>query len=141
MIKIIAETIDGLYKDSKELQRLIRTCKTKRVSNWWYLHGKLQDNVGFDKGIMLDNEQLKCLVYTDKDISKVYKEWYLEDGIYDIQIVQIDEPCKGYFWTEFRKFGNIEGVVPIMHGLVCYADDKEANEYAYKKYYEKSEIL
>ena len=90
---------------------------------------------------MLDNEQLKCLVYTDKDISKVYKEWYLEDGIYDIQIVQIDEPCKGYFWTEFRKFGNIEGVVPIMHGLVCYADDKEANEYAYKKYYEKSEIL
>lgn len=138
MIEIIAETSDGIYKDSEEIKELLKTHKTKRVSNWWFLHGKLEDEIEFDKGIILDNDSLKYLEYTDKDNHKQYKEYYLEDGIYDIKIIQLDKPCKGYFWTFFEEFGNIKGVVPMMHGLVCYADDKEANEYAYRRYTEKA---
>lgn len=141
MIKIIVETLDSLYKDSEELQEILKTCKTKRVSNWWYLHGKLESDIGYDKGIMLDNDLLECLEFTDKDISKSYQMWYLKDGVYDVEIIQINKPCKGYFWTTFEKFSNIDGIVPHTHGLVCYSDDKEANKYAYKKYVEKSLIL
>lgn len=141
MIEIIAETVDGIFNDSKELRKILRKNKTKRVSNWWYLHGELEEDVGFDKGIMLDNDSLKCLEYIDKDINKQYKTYYLGDGIYDVKITQINKPCKGYFWTEFRNCGNIEGKVPVMHGLVCYTDDEKANKYALTKFKEKSEIL
>lgn len=137
MIEIIAETLEDL---SKELQKLIKNKKTKYVSNWWYLHGQLESDFHFDKGIMLDNDLLKYLEYT-QDSGRIYKEYYLPDGIYDVKIIQSNKPCKGYFWTHFQEFGNIKGIVPVMHGLVCYSNDKKANEYAYKKYCEKSEII
>lgn len=115
------------------------TMQPKIISNWWYFHGKLEDDIGFDKGIMLDNNQLKSLKFTDKDIPKEYEMFYLPNGIYDVKVN--DKPCIGYFWTIFNTYRNIDGIIPNMHGLVCYKDDIKANKYAYNKFIEKSEIL
>ena len=135
-IKIVAETIDGLYNASEDDIK-----DRKRTSNWWYLHGELEDLVGFDKGIIVDAPNLKHKVFIDKDINKQYTLHYLETGIYDVEIVGIDKLCKAYFWTSFEEFSNIDGIVPCMRGLVVFKDDKKANNYAYKKYCERSEIL
>ena len=113
--------------------------QTKRISNWWYLHGKLEEDVGYDKALMLDNDQLKSLKYTDKDNSKEYEIYYLPDGIYDVMVD--DKPCNGYFWTIFSACKNIDGIVPNMHGLVCYKDDEKSNKYAYRKYNERTEYI
>lgn len=135
MIEIIAST---KYGNSNKLKKILKERHTKYISDWWYLHGMLEDDMGFDKAIMLDNNYLKYLEFTDKDINKQYKLYYLPDNIYKIKVLQTDKPCTGFFWTTFEKFRNVEGIVPYMHGLVCYSDDQKACEYAFKKYNEKA---
>lgn len=152
-ITVIAQTIDGIYNYSEDMKPLLNN-RRKPISSWWYLHGELESVVGFDKGIIVSHEHL-----LKKDISfkenynknesqlwvsnpdSVEKVYYLEDGIYDVEVLGIDKPCIGYFWTSFEQYDNVIGEYPIMRGLVCFKDDKEGVEHAEKKYNEKSTWL
>ena len=143
-LKIIAETLDGYYHPSTSLEAVKHLIEyaPKGVSSWWYLHGKLQDLVGYDKAIIVEfSPMLLHKTYIDKDINKEYTKKYLPDGIYEVEILDIDKPCVGYFWTEFEEFDNIVGEVPTMRGLVVFKDDVKAVNYAKEMYIKKSTFL
>lgn len=107
------------------------------VSSWWYLHGDLESIVGYDKGVFCNLEEFPLLIkncYFNGN-----KEYFdvvcLKDGIYDVEVIGIKEPCIGYFWISNHYD------IPECRGLVCLKSDKEGCEYAFKKYNEKSIIL
>lgn len=144
-ITIAAFTVNGIYAARIAKPQLIkqeqRIGDKNHISGWWYLHGKLERKVRYDKGQIISKNNLlfKEILYKDDNTHR--KIYYLEDGIYDVKVIGIKHPCVGYFWTTFKKFDNIEGIVPQMHGLVCYKNDLEAVKYAEKKYNERSEWL
>lgn len=110
-------------------------------SNFWYLHGQLEADVGFDLALFTsNNKELLYDYFTIKEDNKIIKRkgfYYLPEGIYDVKVIGFNKPCKGYFWTQF--FNSHE--THFQRGLVVYADDKEANNYAYERFQEKSKIL
>ena len=66
------------------------------------------------------------------------------NGIIPVEVEGFDKPCVGYFWTTEEREVEWKGKkYPFWNqrGLVCFADDKEACEYAKKKYEEKSDML
>ena len=111
--------------------------KNSIVSNWWYLHGNLDSEIGYDKGVFCNLEDFN--LYIKNCYYNGNKRYFdivcLEDGIYDVEIIGIDKPCVGYFWIINKEH------IPECHGLVCFKDDKEACEYAEQKYKEKSQYL
>lgn len=151
-ITIIAQTLDGIYNYQEAMKPLLDN--RKLISSWWYLHGELESKVGYDKGIIVSHEHLlkknisfkknnnengSQLWVSDPDSFK--EVYYLEDGIYNVNILGINKPCIGYFWTNFKQYDNIVGDYPEMRGLVVFKDDIEGNEYAKKCYKEKTSIL
>lgn len=143
-LRIISKNYDGsLYNvnDPKEYTDSITRHYYKDhgiiVSNWWYLHGKLEDEIGYDKGVFCNLEDFN--LYIKNCYFNGNKEYFdvvcLEDGIYDVEVIGIDKPCVGYFWITDKEH------IPACRGLVCFKDDKEACEYAEQKYNEKSQYL
>lgn len=140
-------------------------------SNYWYLHGQLETDVGFDLALFtIDNKDLMCDQFILKKNNKIIKReefYYLPERIYDVKVIGFDKPCKGYFWTQSFNLYLPEGIHDIktiefnkpckdyfctksfnlyktdhlQRGLVVYADDKEANDYAYECFKEKSKII
>ena len=96
---------------------------SKRLA-WTYLHGKLQDEVGYDI-YQIDN--------TNWDFSRNEEGGYFEEniptGIYECEYN--GKKCLLYYWMCSRR----------QHGLVVYKDDLAANEYALRKYNEKSSFI
>ena len=78
-------------------------------SNFWYLHGKLVDIVGYDRAIMLNAEKIGML-------SGIV-------GIVSVFIYNVIEPCIGYFWKD-------AGYPNVQMGYVCLLSDKESREWA-----------
>lgn len=53
---------------SEDIQFLINN--RKRISNWWYLHGELESEVGYDKGFIVSHEYLlkKDIIWKEDNI-------------------------------------------------------------------------
>lgn len=120
-LKILANQVDGSFYDNETVYDNLSE-NVKSSGHWWYLHGQLQEDVGYDKGYIenIKPEQLENrLGYLDIKLN----------GIYEVEIKGISKPCIGYFWVDSMKFGR---------GLVCYKDDTEAIEYAREQYEKKS---
>lgn len=143
-LKIAAIKVNGtIYKYEGDIYELMDDLTEKCysdtdyiTSDWWYLHGELEKEVGYDTGIFLNLESFetiieKCYFNGNKEYFNVV---YLKDGIYDVEVLNIDKPCIGYFWIA-------DDNVPKLRGLVAFKDDKEAIDYITKKYNEKSKIL
>lgn len=130
--------------------------KEERDNNgWWYLDGELESYVCNDKayvtncqsgGFAIETINWSSIsgsqVKTIKD-PMIRTEMYF-NGIANVEIEGIDKPCIGFFWTSEEQDVFWEGLpYPIwkQRGLVCFADDKLAIEYAKKKYEEKSMFL
>lgn len=142
MIIINPYNIQGEYLN-KEIDSSKYSKDYEYFSNWWYLHGELQDEIGYDKATIIDtDEEILYKIYLDKRNNLLYKEYYFRNGIYNVKVLGFeDRPVKGFFWTEFKTFSNIKGEIPIMHGLVVFNDDKENFEYAKEKFKERSKFL
>lgn len=144
-LKILAEHYDGSLHNVENPRDYMDSTtqhyyedRNTTVSNWWYLHGDLESEIGYDKGVFCNLEDFNLLIkncYFNGN-----KEYFdvvcLEDGIYDVEVIGIDKPCIGYFWINETNNG-----IPECRGLVCFKDDKEACEYTEQKYNEKSQIL
>lgn len=121
---IIAKQVDGsLYKSNINYEDLSEDIKDS--GNWWYLHGRLQDDVGYDKGLIenIRPEQVENRCgYPDINLN----------GEYEVEIRGIDKPCIGYFWIDSIGLGR---------GLVCYKDDLEEIKFAKENYKEKSSSI
>lgn len=161
MTKILKMVCDW----NPEAQNLIKKALEENKFNldrnsWWYLHGKLEKLCNYDKAVVLNLSEFPeyqgdTLKWTSivGDIAEVTKfEENKEIKINDIipvQVIGINEPCIGYFWTtdertvtaqckngRTRKFQHW-----CQRGLVCLKDDTEACKYAKEKYLKKTSHL
>lgn len=102
------------------------------LSNWWYLHGDLQALIGFDRGIILNYGEIPTLYkrveYPDH---KYFNVLFIEDGIYDAEVLGVSEPCIAYLWKDKN----------MLRGLVCLKRDIEGCKEAFEKYVNKPLIL
>lgn len=103
----------------------------REYASWWYLHGKLQDLVGYDKATVTNLKEGNF-----GKLSKEYGYMMCVDGIIPVEIEGVSEPCVGYFWTVKRTDDWWD-----QRGLVCFKSDTEGCEYAEKKYNEKPSFL
>lgn len=80
--------------------------------NFWYLHGKLEDILGYDKAEFTE------------DPGKL-------SGIYEVEVVGISGECIGFFWMREDQ----------QRGLVCFKEDLEACQVAIRKYTERASTI
>lgn len=126
-----------------------------RESNWFYLHGKLEDNCGYDRAIIINYNEIETketinweTISGDK-VTKCISPYPVKtnylNGIYKVEIKDIEYPCTGYFWTtnEHTVYDeqNESHLYWEQRGLVVADDDKEAVEYALNKYKTKAIYL
>lgn len=124
-------------------------------NSWWYLHGKLTDLVGYDKAISTNcksggfsKETINWSEIEGNVVTSLSNDFPTSqiciDGIVDVEIEEIEEPCVGYFWTTNNRLIYWEGK-PYdyweQRGLVCLKSDIEGCKYAKEKYEEKSTKL
>lgn len=129
---------------------------TERDNNsWWYLHGKLQSLVGFDKAIVTNCKSGKfakeTIYWTEIvgnrviNVASEYPHYQMHfNGEVDVEIEGIDKLCKGFFYVTNEHniyYKDQEYLYWEQRGLVCFADDIEACKYARKKMNQKSQIL
>lgn len=144
----------------KEIREIVESNKYPH-RNSWYLHGRLEEEMGYDIAHFYDvpNELLKESAdwFTIKRIGDNYEKAYGKlrsdkktlsphiNGVYECEVYGTDEPCVGYFWTSEEEevdFGN--GIVkPVwrQRGLVVFFNDGDANAYARSMMSKKSEHL
>ena len=138
--------------------------KGRNRNSWWYLHGKLEQVSSpenpYDKAVTLNlNEfsEYTRLAFKWHEIrngvSKEPDPQFFQDmhinGIIDVEVYGVEEPCVGYFWTNDRgtcinidKDGNtMEFEMWEQRGLVCLKSDTEACEYAQQEYNKRSRFL
>lgn len=122
-------------------------------NSWWYLHGSLESEFGFDKGTAMNSKSAGYSLETvnwreinNHTVTEVRPGQPLLihrmhiDGEVPVEIHGSDKPAVGFFWTEDRGDVEYEGrTYPHwqQRGLVCYADDKEGCEYAREVLHEK----
>ena len=153
VLKMIA---DGLF-DSREnlLKRYAEIPVDERDNNsWWYLHGQLESDVHFDKATAVNcktagysRETINWKEICGDTVTKVEKNgsmcihrMYI-NGEVPVEIEGIDKACVGFFWTEDCEdvqWKNKKYPHWNQRGLVCYADDTEACEYAREKMNERA---
>lgn len=108
-----------IIPDLKKNRRKIRTISDEEFfpAGWWYLHGQIQDRVGFDLAVISNfKSALQGAPHIDSVVTcKVY-----HNGKY--------LPCIGYFWIDCNQH---------QRGLVCLKRDREAREDAYQKMRQK----
>lgn len=145
----------------REIREIVESNKYSHCSGW-YLHGHLQDRMGYDIADFYDvpNELLKesadwCTIKRriSDNCEKAYGELRSDkktlvphiNGVYECEVYGTDETCVGYFWTaeeEDVDFGN--GIVkPVwrQRGLVVFLNDVDANAYARSMMAQRCEFI
>lgn len=154
ILKLIVDNVNWIkinptikYEDIPEHER--------DNNSWWYLHGKLEELVGYDKAIAINcfslgisKETLHWSSIHGDNVTEVYDEkpYYRMyfNGKISVEIDGIDKPCIGYFWTTDESpiyYKRRKDLYWCQRGLVCLADDKEACRYAALKMQERTRML
>lgn len=116
-------------------------------NNWWYLHGKLEDILGYDKASVINAKECPEYIRMIHGIDSlsgdktIIPELYIND-IIECEVVGVEEPCIGYFWTT-NKWAKecFDDPHWDQRGLVCLKSDIGGCEYALSRYKEKSRSL
>lgn len=104
-------------------------------NSFWYLHGKLEEFVGYDKAIAIN-----CKTLGISKFSYLFGDFEMHfTGIIPVKIEGIRKACIGYFWTD--DFISDGEEAWNQRGLVCFKDDKDSCEYAESQYKNKSHRL
>lgn len=127
---------------NKELHKKVKKYKPGITSyGGWYLHGQLENDVQYDLAdfytvpdeltrvvphfTCIQNNQV---TYTGKMIKVPHI-----NGVYRVNVLGIDKPCVGIFWTPVYGEYEYNGM-PWEHyrqsGLICYESDWEAIAHA-----------
>ena len=148
-LKMTAYQVDGnLYKSQYKSENDVPEDEMCHNS-WWYLHGELQDIVGFDKAITTNcktagysKETINWTSIEGSEVKSVRKNKPLIhpvmhiNAIIPVEVEGIYKPCIGYFWTGGERLVSWKGkqyLVWQQRGLVCLKDDEKACEYALEK--------
>lgn len=148
---------DSIYKEAENTDNVA-------YNNRWYLHGELEYRLGYDRASIINArecpEYIKLVPEVDRlkgyeniwtgkvDSFKLIPHLYAK-GIIECEVIGIEEPCIGYFWTTNElpmmitsKDGmKYEGTYWFQRGLICLKSDIEGCEYAFKKYNEKTDMI
>lgn len=145
-MKVLKMIADWRYIDKVSNPKTRKDIPLEERDNnsWWYLHGELENYVGFDKATVTNcksggfaRKTINATIIAGDIVERVvneepYYEMYF-NGVVDVEIEGIERPCKGFFYTANERQCTYKGVAyPVwrQRGLVCFADDKEACEYA-----------
>lgn len=153
-LKLIAE---GRFDSHEEFyKRYDEIPADERDNNsWWYLHGQLESDCGYDKATAVNCKTAGYSVQTinykeicDDIVTKVKDSLLIHrmhiNGEVPVEIEGIAKKCIGFFWTIDRGkvvYKNKKYPDWMQNGLVCYADDEEACKYARKKMQEIAYII
>lgn len=148
----------NLFTRHDVMERVINTVPMDERDNnsGWYLHGKLESDVQYDKATVINcktagysRETINWKSIFGTRVSEIFEKKPLIHKMYlngevPVTIENVPKKCVGFFWTE--DYGNIiwEGrEYPYWHqrGLVCYADDTEACAYARQAMNERSVMI
>lgn len=124
-------------------------------NNWWYLHGQLESDCGYDKAVAINCQSAgfskETVDYSEiqgSTVTEIHSEEPIYrmcfDGICKVEAKNIDKPLIGFFWTSRKRsvrYKDKNYDYWNQSGLVCFEDDETAINYAYKKYLQKSPIL
>lgn len=154
-LKMIAVTISGDNAFGKMDFSEINNDETDN-SPWWYLHGDLEEKIGYDKGIAINCREIGISFPTinwrglrgseviEIDESRPEINVMHFTGVINVEIDGLDEPCVGFFWvTNERIVQYKDKLYPMweQRGLVCLKSDKEAIEYAQEKFSDCARFL
>ena len=158
-MKVLKMIADWRYKQKPKNTREYQDIPLNERDNssWWYLHGELEDFVGFDKATVtncLSGGFAKQSIRYEKIVGGVVESVYNNDespfyrmyfnGVVDVEIEGINQPCIGYFYTDKERKVTYKGKTYDLwkqRGLVCFKSDAEACFYAIKKMKEKCSFL
>ena len=149
----VLKVIPSPYLTDEEYDSIPRNERDN--NNWWYLHGQLESDCGYDKAIAINCQtagfSAKSIDFSEIQgniVTEIHSEEPIQrmrfDGICKVEVKNVDKPCIGFFWTQRDRIVKYkDGLYEYWNqsGLVCYVDDEQSVEYAYKKYLEKSSIL
>lgn len=151
-IKIVAESPTNYPIIPDEIKKQINP-----YNGASYLHGHLEEWANNDlfEFYGLPDSCLKgtCKWHTASGFYAVNNENKVEyrekphlNGVYEVEVYGLEVPCIGYFWTTNEREVTLKGTdvkFPIWQqcGLVCMANDGDANAYARAKMAEKADSL
>lgn len=102
--------------------------------NGWYFHGKLDSDLGYDKGSILDLPE----EYTVKQHQPSKDRFVMHsnlNGIFKCNVEGIPYECIAYLYT------TEENGYHYQRGYVCKSTDSEAIEDAKRHYYSKDSYI
>ena len=143
-LKITAYHVDGTLHKSKYNSENEVPEEEMCHNSWWYLHGELQSEVGYDKAITTNcnsagysKETIDWSNISDNVVTEVFKDMtrpvMCVNGEIPVEVEGFNRPCIGFFWTEERPdiiWKSKKYPFWRQRGLVCFADDEEACAYA-----------
>jgi hypothetical protein len=124
-------------------------------SSWWYLHGELQEIIGFDKALVTNvksggfsKDTIDWTAIDNRSQVTSVRSGILEPvmhvtGVVPVEIEGIPRKCLGYFWIDDTRDIFWEGQkYPYwkQRGVVVLKDNKNDMEYAEKLFREQPKI-
>lgn len=86
-----------------------------------YLHGDLEYDLDYDQFEVTDTNSIAIDTETIDNRTDFIISY---EGKIEVRCENVNRPCVGYFWKVK------EGKIFVQRGLICYADDADANAYA-----------
>lgn len=135
------------YPDAKEIIKLAKKENKNNLDNnsWWYIDGKLENLLGYDKGVIINMSEFPqyqgdTLFWTKIVGDKTKVEKFIPKkeikftGIIEVEILGVSENCIGYFWitdertiyAEDKDRNKTSFQNWRQRGIVCLESDKEA---------------
>ena len=120
---------DAFYhEDYDNLTKSLYDDPNIRLFDFFYLHGELEQDLGYDKCEIMNLGDLNVQYHKYENLEDT-SAITIPDGIYDVKVVGIDKPCVGYFWSTNKQ----------QHGLICYKTDFESCKHAINSFNERAE--
>ena len=126
-----------IIPDNGRYTKMIEDTPMSKKDNayMWYLHGELDSMLGFDKGVVVNCDELNILKPFNYEGRMTYNKMHIE-GEYECKVEGVNEPCIGFFYVDERGDN-----LWTQRGLVCLKSDEKGCKYAKEKMIEKSLIL
>lgn len=122
-----------LHPDAKEIIKLAKKENKNNLDNnsWWYIDGKLENLLGYDKGVIINMSKFPqyqgdTLFWTKivGDETKVEKFIPKKEikltGVIEVEVLGVTENCIGYFWVTDER--------------TIYAKDRDKNETTFQNW-------
>lgn len=128
------------YAEAKAAQnfRTAEIATGRCLINGWRFQGQIAKDLKSGYGIITNKNELPTGTIPVRNI--VYHceaMQFLMTGIYPVLVHGVDVPCIGYFWSKPHIHPtHVERNSVYQYGIVCYANDGDANAYARKQYKE-----